>query len=590
MHRIRKHLLIGSLLVLLTVAVAAAPGVVSSTQSFYNRIEVLGRMFEIIEMHYVEDVDADAMFRYAVDGVLENLDPHSRYYTAEEYRELTERYRGDYFGIGIQFDIFDGVLTVLDALEGGPSAKLGLRPGDQIVKINGESAIGLDNDQVFERLRGPKGTTVNVTVRRPALDDEWEVKITRDQVEVSPISAATMLDGVVGYVWLNTFSQKGADQLEQHLRKLEAEGMQAFILDLRGNRGGLMSQAVRITDKFVSGGKRIVYTKGRNPNASGENYSTERDTHKRWPMIVLVDHNSASASEIVAGALQDWDRALIVGQLTWGKALVQNQFPFSDGSALFLTIARYYTPSGRLIQRPYQGGDYDEYNNPDWEAIESAAQNSASEPSAEPGDSPNKERPLFYTAGGRPVRGGGGIAPDIEVKPTKVSALAIWLFNRRLGFQFATKYVAENAAALPTDLDGYLNSFEVNDELLAQFEEFLRTPPVKELIDRAEAPLDEETLSKARDDIRMYLKADIASNLWGLEAGRIVLLEYDGQVQRALGLVPEAAALLDVPPQVAERDGLGEPVTGPVEPLAGNAADCATTVRTIPAGRSIAAP
>ncbi len=554
MHRIRKPFLIGSLLVLVTVAVAAAPRLVSSTQAFYNRIEVLGRMFEIIEMHYVEDVDADAMFRYAVDGVLENLDPHSRYYTAEEYRDLSERYRGDYFGIGIQFEIFDDVLTVLDALEGGPSAKLGLRPGDQIVKINGESAIGFDNDEVFKRLRGPKGTTVNVTVRRPALDDEWEVTITRDQVEVSPISAATMLDGV-GYVWLNTFSQKGADQLEEHLRELEAEGMRAFILDLRGNRGGLMSQAVRITDKFVSGGKRIVYTKGRNPNASGENYSTERDTHKRWPMIVLVDHNSASASEIVAGALQDWDRALIVGQLTWGKALVQNQFPFSDGSALFLTIARYYTPSGRLIQRPYEGGDDDEYNNPDWEAIESAANDAESEPNAEPGDSTNNERPLFHTAGGRPVRGGGGIAPDIEVKPTKVAALAIWLFNRRLGFQFATKYVAENAAALPVDLDAYQDRFEVGDELLAQFEQFLHTPAVKELIDRAQAPLDEETLSKARDDIRMYLKADIAANLWGQEAGRIVLLEYDAQVQRALDLVPEAAALLDVRPQVAGRDG-----------------------------------
>ena len=542
MNRTRKTILALSILVVVTVVIAATP-LAANGQRLLNRFQVLSNMFEIIEMYYVEEVDADTMFEHAVSGVLENLDPHSRYYTAEEYRDLRERYRGDYFGIGIQFDIFDGVLTVVDAIEGGPSESLGLRPGDQIVEIEGKSAIGLDNDQVFERLRGPKGTRVNVTVQRPALDEEWDVDITRDQVEVSAIAAATMLDEV-GYVWLNTFSEKGADQLEQHLREFESRGMQAFILDLRGNRGGLMSQAIRITDKFLEGGKKIVYTKGRQPNADGENFSGDRATHPRWPMIVLIDHASASASEIVAGALQDWDRALLAGQLTWGKALVQNQFPFNDGSALFLTIARYYTPSGRLIQRPYDGGADEDYLAPDWEALEAAAQ------------AKGDDRPIFRTAAGREVRGGGGIAPDVDIDPTTVSRLAIWLYNRRIGFQFATRYVAENAATLPANLEIYRESFEVDDDLLAEFEAFLEYPSIKPLLEQAQVPLDEESLGEAREHIRMYLKADIAANLWGQEAGRIMLLEFDGQVQAALGLVPQATALLEMSDKVAAGAGI----------------------------------
>lgn len=523
-------------------SLAAAPGVLGSSQNLYQRLEVLSRVFEIIEMHYVEDVTSEQMFQYAIDGVLENLDPHSRYYTAEEYRELTERYRGDYFGIGIQFDLFDGVLTVLDAIEGGPSERLGLRPGDQIVKIAGEDAIGLDNDAIYERLRGPRGTDVEVTVRRPALDEEWNVRITRDQVEVPAVLAATMLPGDVGYVWLQTFSQKGADQLEQNLREFDSMGMQAFVLDLRGNRGGLMNQAIRIVDKFLDGGKKIVYTEGRTPNSNGENYSTDRDTHTRVPMIVLVDHQSASASEIVAGALQDWDRALIVGQITWGKALVQNQYPFSDGSALFLTIARYFTPSGRMIQRPYEGGDDEAYLLPDWEAIEADVDSEEAE----------IERPVYRTAAGREVLGGGGIVPDVKVDPGTVSRLAVWAYNRRLTFQYATRFVAERGAEIPSQLREYIDEFEVTDEIIADFEEFLRSPAIAQTFELDGAPTDQESWTAAREDFRKYLKSHIAANVWGLEAGRVVLLSYDRQVQEALGLVEKAAGLLSLPVTIVD--------------------------------------
>ena len=531
---LRRKRILSALLVVAAVTVAVAgPAVASRTQRLAARLDTLSRMFDIIEAYYVEDVEADELFQNAVQGMLDDLDPHSHYYTSEEYKALRERYRGDYHGIGIQFDIFDGILTVLDALEGGPSEKLGLRPGDQIVKIRGETAVGLDNDKIYDLLRGPKGTRVDVTVRRPALDEEWDVSITRDEVEVPAVLAATMLDSDVGYVWLTTFSEKGADQLERYLEEFEEQGMNAFVLDLRGNRGGLMSQAIRITDKFLDGGKQIVETRGKAPNSDGKNYSTDRDTHPRVPMIILVDHNSASASEIVAGALQDWDRALVVGQLTWGKALVQNQFEFNDGSALFLTIARYYTPSGRLIQRPYIGGDDGDYMDPDWEAIYAARD----------GDVPE-----FETAAGRPVLGGGGIMPDVEVDPSQAAGLAVWLYNRRYTFQFATRFVSEHSAEIPATFEEYVDDFEVTDVTLDAFIDFLSWPSIRPTLDEAGVPLDDETMTAARDDLRMYIKAHVAANIWGLEAGRIVLLHHDNQVREALGLLPQAADLLSLGP------------------------------------------
>jgi carboxyl-terminal processing protease len=241
-----------------------------------------------------------------------------------------------------------------------------------------------------------------------------------------------------------------------------------------------------------------------------------------------------------------------VGQLTWGKALVQNQFPFSDGSALFLTIARYYTPSGRLIQRPYDGGADEEYFNPDWEAIEAEVD----------GEEVEVERPVFRTAAGREVLGGGGIVPDIDVDPGTVSRLAVWAYNRRLTFQYATRFVAERGAEIPSQLGDYIRDFEVTDEILADFEEFLRSPVVAEMFETDGAPTDQESWNAAHDDFRKYLKSHIAANVWGLEAGRVVLLSFDRQVQEALGLVEQAASLLAMPvtivdgaPQQPEQPG-----------------------------------
>ena len=554
MRNVTKIGLAIALLLLTVVTAAYGPQMVTATGDFRARLETLERMMKIIELNYVDDVDVDTLFDDAIEGVLGDLDPHSRYITAEEYRQMQEQYRGDYAGIGVSFELFDGVITVIEPLEGGPSEALGLRPGDQIVGINGTDATDTNVEEVYERLRGPGGTQVDVTVKRPGLDEMLEYTIVRDRVEIAALSVATMVAPGVGYVRLSTFSQKAAAQLEESLLELQSQGMERLILDLRANGGGLMIQALRVTDKFLEGGKTILRTRGRTPSANSETESTNPDTLPRIPMIVLVNRGSASASEIVAGALQDWDRALVVGETTFGKALVQNQFQFRDGSALFLTVARYYTPSGRLIQREYEGKDREEYYNPEIVADEGGTpidiEEHATLEGGVPGESSvgDAERPVYHTASGRVVYGGGGIHPDVDLEPPLVSGLAAFFYRApfRLYFRFGIDYAAKHAAELPVRFDDFVADFTVTDEVLEDFVAFVRSAEISDQFEEREieVPLDDEAIQKAWEDMRMYLRADIAAAVWGQERARSVLLEYDDQVQQAVELFPQAANLL----------------------------------------------
>ncbi len=525
-------------LVLLTIAAATyGPGMATAAGQIYSRLQVLEDIMEIIERHYVDDVDVDELFDNATRGVLENLDPHSRYYSAEEYTALQEQYRGDYAGIGVSFEMFDGILTVLDPLEGGPSRALGIRPGDEIIEVEGQSAIGWTVEEVYENVRGPAGTRVNITVMRPSVDELLQYTITRGNVPIAAVSIVAMLDDEVGYIRLDTFSQKTADQVEKALQDLEARGMKRLVLDLRGNGGGLMSQALQLTDKFLEGGKVIVETRGRTAVANASEQTTDRYTHPELPMIVLVNRGSASASEIVSGALQDWDRALIVGETTFGKALVQNQFRFRDGSALFLTIARYYTPSGRLIQREYVG---DDYLGP--ELVDDVLSEDDPEWTGDQAD----DRPVYTTAGGRTVYGGGGIRPDIEIEPTRVSGIAALMYRRplRLFFRYGVRYAGGHAAEIPADFDDFNDNFVVTDEMVDDFVAFVRSDGIRERLDENNVPLTDEVMDAAREDIRIYIKSDVAAAVWGGDTGREVLLRYDDQVMRTIGLLPQAANLL----------------------------------------------
>ncbi|MEZ4651412.1 MAG: S41 family peptidase [Candidatus Eisenbacteria bacterium] len=287
--------------------------------SIYNQLGVFSQVLGHISDNYVDEVDGEELIDGAITGMLEELDPHSNYLDAERFGRMQERNRGTYYGIGVSFDIVEGKLTVISPIEGSPSYKLGIRAGDVIAKIEGESAKGITREEVFDKLRGPRGTTVHVSVQREGHDELLEFDIVRDEIPILSVPYHFMLSDNIGYVRMNRFSATTSDELREAIEDLRGRGMEQMILDLRGNSGGYLNEAIEVTDMFLTGDKRIVYTRGRLPDASEDYYTTGRGRFTDQPLIVMVDHGSASASEIVSGALQDWDRALIVGQTMPGK-------------------------------------------------------------------------------------------------------------------------------------------------------------------------------------------------------------------------------------------------------------------------------
>jgi carboxyl-terminal processing protease len=504
-------------------------GTVESTLAGIKKII---EVYNIVQRYYVEEPDEEKMVKGAVSGLLETLDPHSVYIPKESLNELSERFEGYFYGIGIEYVIQDKVITIVSPIVGGPAERLGLRPGDQIIQIDGQSAYGLTEDEVMARLRGPKGTKVTVTVRRPGVKDPFEVTIIRDKIPIYSVTAAFMLDDSTGYIYLGRFARTTADELEAALNRLEGQGMRRLVLDLRLNSGGYLDQAVAVADKFLEGGKRIVYTRGRIPAANEEFYSTDEATHPRFPLIVLVDRGSASASEIVAGALQDWDRALIVGERTFGKGLVQTQFRLRDGSAVRVTTARYYTPSGRLIQRSYEKGLYEYYR----EAYEETTPQTPD--TAQGGQ-------VFLTSRGRKVRGGGGIMPDVVIPSPRLTEFTSELVRRRLFLEFGSQYVSQHNK-LQMDFETFRRRFVVDAEILGQFRRFVQSKGIA---------VNEEAWTKDLDKIANFIKAEIARHLWDSEKYYVIRAEADTQLQEAVKHFDEAAKIAGIPQRKSGRPG-----------------------------------
>jgi len=490
---------------------------IASGGSVYTQLQVLTEVLRLVNENYVEEADGTALVNGAIAGMLDELDPHSTYLDPDRYRRMQERNRGMYYGIGVSFEIVDGDLTVVSAIDGSPSHKLGIRPGDVIVKIDGVSAKGIKQEEVFDKLRGERGTIVHVTIRRPGEEELHEFDIVRDEIPIFSVPYSFMLRPGVGYVRMIRFSGTTSDELEEALQKLESQGMEELILDLRGNAGGFLNEAIEVADKFLPAGKKLVYTVGRIPDSSEEYYSTGRGKHTRYPLVLLIDHYSASASEIVSGAVQDWDRGLVVGQTSFGKGLVQRQYQLKNGGALLLTVARYYTPSGRLIQRDYS--DKEQYMRAE---LDDGA------PEASP-DVEAAEMPEFKTAAGRIVYGGGGITPDVKLTER-------WLYSRlqraldRSYFDFANRFVNESRYR-PPSFDEFRQSFVVTDEVLRSYEAFLKDREVK---------YEPDSLKAEIDQVRSGIKREMARNLWGENERWQILIESDPQVLAALDLLPQA--------------------------------------------------
>ena len=493
-----------------------------AADNIYASTKLLMGVLSLVNNEYVDQIEPEKLIYGAIDGMLEVLDPHSNFLSKESFAEMGERFSGKFYGIGIEFDILDGFLHVISVIENSPSETVGLQSGDRIVKIDGESAIGIKHDEVRKKLRGEKGTKVNVTVERTGVNDHLNLTIIRDRIPIRSVRSAIILEDNTGYIQMIRFAKTTSRELESALAKLQLEGMEQLILDLRGNSGGYLDQAVEVSSKFIPEGQIIVETMGRHAHSKKTFRSISGIDHLKMPLVIMLDHRSASASEIVAGAVQDWDRGVIAGTRSFGKGLVQTVFaePYlKDGSALKLTTARYYTPSGRMIQRDYKNQSFKEYiegsySNPEEETLN------------------GKDREVFTTANGRKVFGDGGITPDIILKlpkrnyPFVIGNYRGWVPFDRACFEFATAYGATRPD-LKDDFDFFLKEFQVDKTMLETFKTQVR----KSGIDFMEKDFDADL-----DVIELQLKRSLARNLWGDDEASRIAASGDTQIQQVLDL------------------------------------------------------
>jgi carboxyl-terminal processing protease len=486
-------------------------------RSIYEQINRFAYVMQLVRDRYVDDPDMNTLVDGAIDGMLGVLDPHSVYISAEDQEQIAEQFAGEFEGIGIRFDIQNEVLVVISPIPGTPADRLGLRAGDQIIKINDISTYGITNEEVFNKLRGPKGSQVNITVRRQGLNETLDYTITRDTIPIHSIETSYMLNDHTGYILLNQFTSTTNEEIQLALDNLYAQGMEQLLLDLRNNSGGYLQQAINVLSEFVGGKQRLVFTRGRDLDSERSYYGPDEARHAELPIIVLVSHGSASASEIVAGAIQDLDRGLVVGQTTFGKGLVQQGFELGDGSVVRITTDRYYTPSGRLIQRSYEDG-LAEY-------IEEAYDEE------DPNEQPDSLREIFHTMKGREVFGGGGITPDINVSSGYVSGYTAQLMRQRIFFEYANAFCGQHPD-LKGDVEDFIANYHASDVMLEE---------LKNLAAEHDIATDEENFEKDRDFIALNIKAEMAQIYWNnrLHYYRIRAME-DQQIQKALTLFDQA--------------------------------------------------
>ncbi len=526
-----------------------------SDDAAFRSLRTLRAAFRTIAAEYVERVDLAELAEDGIEGMMTELDPHTAYLSAEAMRAIAEDFNASYEGIGIAYELIDGpngqdTLAVRHVIAGGPSEEAGLRSGDRILAVNGQSAVGFTHEEVRSTLKGPRGSEVRVTVRRPGRQGRLHFTITRGRIPLETVEAAYMIDARTGYLQINRFARTTYDEFTAALRRLEEQGMRRLVLDLRGNSGGLMDVAVQVADAFLPTGKTIVSARSHHRSVSRTEYTTGGGRFEEQPVIVLVDAATASAAEIVAGALQDHDRALIVGQRTFGKGLVQQQYRLADGSALRVTVARFYTPSGRLIQTPYRNGREEAYYRAKQRRHARDVGHTRDEIVAATPDS------LTYrTDAGRLVVGGGGILPDVLVPPDSLAPFVQALLRRGVADAFARSWLARQGSAFRTRWEArpsaFRRTFAVDEVMLeALFDEaaqhglYVGGRPAAA---RPEARVFRRGAGlRARRALEVLLKGRIASRLYGREAATPIFHTMDRTLEEALHHWSRAERLADL--------------------------------------------
>lgn len=485
--------------------------------------DMLSELISYIDAEYVDEVSKNVIIEKTVKSILKDLDPHSYYITPDELAEMNEPLEGNFDGVGIQFNIQNDTLVVIDPIVGGPSQKVGIKAGDRIIKVNDSliAGVGVKNRTVLKLLKGKKGTIVNVTVNRKKTD-ELNFSITRDKIPIHSVSVSYMINDISGYIKVDRFGANTADEFYAGMRKLVKLDAKRVIIDLRGNGGGYMNAATDMLNGFFDKGELLVYTEGKARNKA-ESRASSKEEFKDMKVVVLMDESSASASEIFAGAIQDHDRGVIVGRRSFGKGLVQEQNVWPNGGATRLTIARYYTPSGRCIQKPYSNG-VDEYNEDYYHRYETGEL--LSKDSIEISDSS-----VYETDNGRVVFGSGGIIPDvfIAMDTTQGSNYLNQLLYRGIIYEFAFKYADNHRKELGEfrDAMAFKKSFIVDSELMDSLIDFAKNKDVA---------FDLPDFNRSNAVISMRIKAYIARNIWGDNGFYPIWNENDKAVEAAISV------------------------------------------------------
>ncbi|KJD36542.1 peptidase S41 [Tamlana sedimentorum] len=489
-----------------------------------SKKDKLNRLIDYIEYDYVDDINTDSIVDVTVNGILNNLDPHSVYIPKEDMERVAEEMKGDFVGIGISFYTYRDTIAVIRALENGPSAKAGIKGGDRIIMANGDTLIGdkLKDVEIVKKLKGEKNSKVNLKVYRRGEPELLDFTVKRSTIPITSVDAAYMLTDDLGYIKINRFAESTYKEFKAGLKKLEALGATQIALDLRDNPGGFLGIAEQIVDEFLEDDKLILFTKNKRGDIE-KSFATDKGDFEDGKVYVLIDENSASASEIVAGALQDNDKGTIVGRRSYGKGLVQREMDLGDGSAVRLTVSRYYTPTGRSIQRPYDHGNkdyYDEYLDRlnSGELLDS--------------DKIHVDDSLkFVTPGGKVVYGGGGIIPDVFVPLDTSMQNETLSFLKRRGFfgNFVFEELELDRHAFDNmSREDFIKNYQVNDDLVFAFQDYLNL--------RAQAQI---TFVAYHDEVKQYIKATFADQLFGSGAFNEVYNQNDIMIDEVIKMSKE---------------------------------------------------
>jgi carboxyl-terminal processing protease len=485
---------------------------------------------QLINYAYVDTINEARLVEKAIVETLKELDPHSVYISKKDVQKANEPLEGNFDGIGVQFEILKDTISVVHSISGGPSEKLGIMSGDKIVKIDGELVVGkkITNQFVLDHLRGKRGTKVNVSIFRKGKKELIDFTITRDKIPINSIDAAYMIKPGIGYINLNKFAQTSMQEFTESVNKLNTNGMKHLILDLRNNSGGYMGTAIDLSDEFLQAGKLIVYTQGRN-SPREDFYSTSRGLCEQGKLVIMINENSASASEIVSGAIQDWDRGIIVGRRSFGKGLVQRPYQLPDSSQIRLTTARYYNPSGKCIQKSYAEG-LDKY-------YEDFSRRMKHGELIHPDSIKFPDSLKYYTAHKRVVYGGGGIMPDVFIPwdSTPISDYYLDLRRKNVINSYVSDYIDKSRKSLKSqypEFSSFDKSFKVDDAFMADFFTYADKEGVKK---------DDKGWAASEKLIKSQLKGLIAQKLWDMTELYTIINQSDEEVLKAIEVVEDDA-------------------------------------------------